>query len=280
MSNNKIILEGCIKNFKESNELELSTGQVFELFALTQIHKDRNITFENIENSIVDGGNDGGIDSLMVFVDGEYIKSIDELDNFNFANRTNSHFIISQCKKENSFQEGAIDKLITTIPVLLDLEKNEVALLSRFNSDLVDQTLLLIEAWKRTAISGGSISLQYIYVCNAIKVETNSVFKEKTEQLISLSKDRLSSENISFCLYSCNELLGLYQKQKSNRQAIEFKERPLSTEFESGGIGYIGTVKLAEYKNFITTEDGNIREELFESNIRHFQGSVDVNKKI
>lgn len=56
MSNNKIILEGCIKAFKESNELDISPSEVFELFALSQIHKDRNITFENIQNSIVDGG--------------------------------------------------------------------------------------------------------------------------------------------------------------------------------------------------------------------------------
>ena len=83
MSNNKIILEGCIKVFKETNELDLAQSEIFELFALSQIHKDRNITFENIENSIVDGGNDGGIDSLMVFIDEEYVENIDDLENFN-----------------------------------------------------------------------------------------------------------------------------------------------------------------------------------------------------
>ena len=123
MSNNKIIIEGCIDTFKKTNELDLSQGEIFELFALTQIHKNRNITFENIEASIVDGGNDGGIDSVMIFIDEEYIENIDDLDNFNFSNKTKSRFIISQCKKENSFKETAIDKLITTMPIILDLEK-------------------------------------------------------------------------------------------------------------------------------------------------------------
>lgn len=280
MSNNKIILEGCIKTFKETNEIDLTESEVFEIFSLSQIHKDRNITYENIISSIVDGGNDGGIDSIMVFVDEEFVESIDDLENFNFANKTNSKFIITQCKKENSFKEGPLDKLITTIPVLFDLEKNELALLSRFNSDLVEQALLLIEVWKNTAISGGKISLEYIYTCNASEIVVNDVFKQKTDQLIEISKNCLSTNDVSFSAYSCNELLELYQKQKSNRLSIEFKDRPLSTDFEDYGIGYIGTVKLANYKAFLKSENGDIRDDLFESNIRHFQGLVDVNKKI
>jgi len=280
MSNNKIILEGCIKTFKETNEIDLTESEIFEIFSLSQIHKDRNITYENIISSIVDGGNDGGIDSIMVFIDEEFVESIDDLENFNFTNKTNSKFIITQCKKENSFKEGPIDKLITTIPVLFDLEKNELALLSRFNSDLVDQALLLIEVWKNTAISGGKIALEYIYTCNASEIVVNNVFEQKTDQLLEISKNCLSTNDVSFSAYSCNELLEFYQKQKSNRLSIEFKDRPLSTDFEDYGIGYIGTVKLANYKAFLKSENGDIRDDLFESNIRHFQGLVDVNKKI
>ena len=280
MSNNKIILEGCIKTFKETNELDFTDSEVFEIFSLTQIHKDRNTTYENILSSIVDGGNDGGIDSLMVFIDEEFVENIDDLENFNFSNKTNSRFIITQCKKENSFKEGPIDKLITTIPILLDLEKTEIALLSRFNSDLVEQTLLLIEVWKRTAISGGSICLDYIYVANASEIIVNDVFNQKVDQLLDLSSSCLSTSDIRFFAYSSKELLELYQKQKSNRLSIEFKDRPLTTEFDDFGIGYIGTVKLANYKQFLKAENGDIRDDLFESNIRHFQGLVDVNKKI
>lgn len=280
MSNNKIILEGCIKTFKDSNEIDLNESETFEIFAISQIHKDRNITFENVVSSIVDGGNDGGIDSIMIFIDDEFIESIDEISEYNFSNKTNTKFIITQCKKENSFKEGPIDKLITTIPVLLDLEKNETALLSRFNSDLVELTLILIEAWKKTAISGGNISLDYIYVANATEIQINEVFEQKVEQLKTLSRRLLSTTQINFNNYSSKELLELYQKQKSNRLSIEFKDRPLTTEFDNNGIGYIGTVKLANYKEFLKSESGEIRDDLFESNIRHFQGLVDVNKKI
>lgn len=279
MSNNKIILEGCINIFKEQNEINLNESETFELFSLTQINKDKNITFENIINSIVDGSNDGGIDSIMIFIDEQCVENIDEIENFQFSNRTIAKFIFTQCKKENSFKESSLDKLITTIPVLLDLEKNETALLSRFNSDIVNQIMILIEIWKKTAISGGSISCEYNYITNSPEIQKNEVFNQKVEQLIEITKNILSSNNINLNLYSSRELLGLYQKQKSTRLSIEFKDRPLTTEFNDG-IGYIGTVKLSKYKEFLKSENGDIRDDLFESNIRHFQGLVDVNKKI
>ena len=104
MSNNKIILEGCIKIFKESNEIELNESETFEIFSLSQIHKDRNITFENIVSSIVDGGNDGGIDSVMIFIDEQFVESIDEIENFNFW-----HDKINTWLKEESAQASDLN---------------------------------------------------------------------------------------------------------------------------------------------------------------------------
>lgn len=280
MSNNRIILEGCLTQFKTSNEIELKESEVFELFSLTQTTKVFDLSYENILNSIVDGGNDGGIDSILVLIDDEVIESVDELTEYTFSNKTNSRFIISQCKKENSFKEAPLDKLITTLPELFDLEKNETALLTRFNADLVTLALLVNQVWQKTAISGGKINIDFIYACNATEIEVNGTFNSKVDQLIALTEKIFSHKNITYTNYSCSELLKLYQAHKTNRLTLEFKEQPLSTSYKDYGIGYVGMVKLADYKGFLTAETSEIRDDLFESNIRHFQGEVDVNKKI
>lgn len=280
MSNNRIILEGCLNQFKILNEIELIDSEIFELFSLAQITKIYDLSYENIMNSIVDGGNDGGIDSIIVLVDDEVVESLDALSDFTFSNKTSSRFIISQCKKENSFKEAPLDKLITTLPELFDLEKNEAALLNRFNADLVALALLVNQVWQKTAISGGEILIEFNYVCNATEIEVNNTFKSKVDQLKVLTKKIFSHDNIVYSNYSCSELLKLYQTHKTNRLTLEFKEQPLSTSYKDYGIGYIGMVKLAEYKTFLTSETAVIRDYLFESNIRHFQGEVDVNKKI
>src|ERR1700749_3482055 len=73
MNNNQIILNGCIENFKRENEIQTNDSNTFELFCITQITKSTDLAFDEIENSIVDGGNDGGIDSIIVVVDDNLI---------------------------------------------------------------------------------------------------------------------------------------------------------------------------------------------------------------
>lgn len=280
MSNNRIILEGCISQFKDENQIETTTSEIFEIFTLSQITKNSNIAFENIQNSIVDGGQDGGIDSVFVLVNDEVIESIEEINDSEFSNKTKTKFIITQCKKENSFKERTIEKLITSCPVLFDLEKNESYLVDRFNPSLVEKILIFRKAWLETSINGGNISLGFNYCCNASKIEINTSFTSKVDQLRDITSTAFSGASIEFNNYSSEELLKLYQTRQLSRLSIQFKDQPLSTSFEDIGIGYVGTVKLGDYKNFLSDSDNNILEHLFESNIRHFQGLVDVNKKI
>ena len=95
-----------------------------------------------------------------------------------------------------------------------------------------------------------------------------------------MAKKQFVGAKISYTNFSSGELLNLYQTQKNERLQLIYKETPLSTSYSMHGIGYVGTVKLGNFKQFITEEDNTIREDLFESNIRHFQSLVDVNKKI
>ncbi|NOT13367.1 MAG: AIPR family protein [Methylococcaceae bacterium] len=280
MSNNRIILDGCISQYKTENQLEAIDSEIFELFTLAQITKNQNITFENIQNSIVDGSMDGGIDSVIVIVGDEIVDTIDELSDVSFTNKTISKFIISQSKKEGSFKEAVIDKLITSCSVLFDLEKNESALLVRFNSSLVEKVLILRKAWLDTSINGGEIKLEFNYCCNASEVTVNDAFNSKVGQLVEITNKAFSGAEINFNKYSSEELLKLYQTRKLSRLSLSFKEQPLSTSFKEAGIGYVGTVKLGDYKKFLSNTDGQIKDYLFECNIRHFQGLVDVNRKI
>lgn len=280
MSNNKIILNGCIEQFRKDNELANNESETFELFAMTQMTKVNDLAFEDIQKSIVDGSNDGGIDSILVIIDDFIPETIEDLDDIKFSRKTQMSILISQCKKENSFKEATIDKLITSLPELFSLEKSEDALLVRFNPDLVDKALIARESWKKCTIAGGQLTILFNYCAFAEKVEVNTTFTSKVDQLLSLARKQFVGAKIEYSNYSSEELLRLYQSQKSDRLSLTFKETPLSTSYETYGIGYVGTVKLADYKKFLKDEDDTIREDLFESNIRHYQGSVDVNEKI
>jgi AIPR protein len=279
-NNNKIILEGCIAQYQEENQLHSVDSEIFELFTISQITKHTNITYENIYNSIVDGGNDGGIDSILIIVNDEVIESIEELEEVNFSNSAKTRLYITQCKKENSFKELTIDKLISSCSMIFDLEKNEKHLEDRFNPDLLEKILILRAVWLKTSVKGGSLLIELNYCCIAPKIEISGTFTSKQTQLENLIKSKCSTPEVKFICNSSEELLKFYQSRKSSRFSLTFKDTPLSTTFGEAGIGYVGTVKLGDYKKFLTDDDDSIKDHVFESNIRHFQGSVDVNKKI
>ncbi|MEK6525115.1 AIPR family protein [Myroides odoratimimus] len=278
--NNKIILNGCIQQFKEANQLTVNNDEIFELFSLVQITKGYDLTFESLQESIVDGGNDGGIDSIITLVDDFVIDSVEDLDDIIFDRKKNVTIIISQCKNENSFKELAIDRLITSIPELFSLEKTTRDLLQRFNPNIVEKGSIARESWKKCMAAGAKLKIIFNYCANAENIEINNIFELKVNQLKGLSEQIFIGADISYFNYSCRELLKLYQIRRDKRLQIVFKETPLSTSYNDDGIGYVGTVKLSNYKSFLTDEDDKIREDLFESNIRHFQGTVDVNNKI
>jgi hypothetical protein len=77
--NNKILLEDCIKEFKESNQINLPDDDVFELFSLSQISKRYNLSYDDIENSIVDGSKEGAsqfCDKYKYSVFNPYLKRL------------------------------------------------------------------------------------------------------------------------------------------------------------------------------------------------------------
>lgn len=275
-NNSTTIIKGCINKFKEENDLKSKDSEIFELFSLSQIMKNEDITFENIMDSITDGGNDGGIDSIIILHDGDYIEEDTE---YKCKQSSVLKLMITQCKTENTFKENVIDKLLSTFPILFNLDAIDEDLAKRFNPQIINKRNILTKIWTDTCIGGGKIEVEINYACLANDFEVVPAFESKQEQLKKLCKDLFSTDEIQFKCYSSKDLLSLYRTHKRHRSQIVFKDMPLSVSYGDSGFGYIGLVKLIDYKSFLTLDD-KINEELFESNIRHFQGNVDVNNKI
>lgn len=278
-----VIIKGCMDTFLQENNLsDLSESDTFELFSVSLLTKQIGISLDSISSSITDGGQDGGIDSIVVLVDDDPVDSLEDLDSFTFKESTVAKFLITQSKTESTFKETVIDKLISSANVLFPLNKSLDSLKKRFNESIIERTEILRKTWERTLYNRGSICVCVNYVCMAEAIETSSSFVAKQEQLIEDLKDIFSLDAVSLDLYSCDELLKLYQKRKDDTRPLQFKESPLSNLYSIGGngIGYVGMVYISEFKKFITSDDHSIIEELFESNVRHYQGNVDVNNKI
>lgn len=279
--NNTVVLEHCIADFKKTNEIEaFSNTDAFTIFVLLQVGKDFDLTNAEIEESVVDGGQDGGIDSVLTMVNGQFISTQEEIENIKFTPQTDVTIILSQTKFETSFSESVIDKLYTSMPVLLNLESDETMLLRRFNPKLVDRIHMMRRLWLKSTSSGGSLSVQFLYATKANGIEVNASFVSKEKQLVQLTKEAMSQDQVTFKKLSAKQLMRLHQQPPISTEELRFRENPIPIQFSDTEYGYVGVVPLHDYHKFIMANGHRIKEYLFESNVRHFQGNVDVNRKI
>lgn len=279
--NNSFLLAECLDEFKIENEFsDISNSDAFELFSMLQITKKSDTSFDEISDCIVDGGLDGGIDSFLILINDKAINTHDQLDDIKFTEKTEIQIYIAQSKFENSFKEDPINRLQSSIPLILNLEICETELLTRFNSFLVEKVSIFRKVWTNSIRKKSKISLSYVYACKANDICINAAFQSKIDQLIALTQHSMSIDSIDFKPYSAKELLSLYNKKNSQKLELSFKENPTPVPYKSSEYGYIGIVSLNDYYKFIIDENNNIRENIFENNIRHYQGEVDVNNNI
>jgi len=278
--NNTIILAKCLEEYKTSNEFHLADSDLFELFVITQITKQYDISQEDLEDSIVDGGQDGGIDSLLVMYNDDPIKSRDELGDMKITSSGQMLVFFVQSKTEKSFTESTLDKLLVSTPIIFDLSKKEDELLKRFNAALVDKIMLFRDMWVACAAKGASIKIGYYYACKSNENDVGKAFIDKVQQLKTVTAQSVAGSELSYLNLSSKQLFELFRSRVPEELKLTFKGTPLPITYTGGTIGYIGVVKLNDYQKFIFDDQGNVRESLFESNVRHFQGDVDVNKTI
>ena len=281
--NNKIILNECIQEFKEKNELDLKDDEIMEIFSSLYITSELDTSYSDIEENIVDGGADGGIDSFIIFLNDRNVITDEQVNEIKFTENTQVKIFISQAKLEDSFRENVLDKLYISLPFILDLELDEDQLLERFNPRLVEKVLLFRMIWKLSVRKKSKFVLNFTYSCKAENIKINGAFQSKVDQIIQSTKDRITIGSVNCNLYSSKELIDLYSKPKHTELDLIFKETPMTIQGSTPEeYGYIGVVSLNNYYNFIVdSKENKIREYLFESNIRHYQGdTADVNEKI
>jgi len=277
--NNTKIIDACLHEFKQANELTLEPGELFELFVGLQATKDQDLTAEDISGAIVDGANDGGIDFFLPLLDDQPVLTKEEADEVSAGKQSALRLVVAQSKRDPTFKESVLDKWITSMNVILDLSISEDELSERFNGALTEKIIAFRKVLLHVSRKGGSVGVRYIYATRSNDFEPSPAFKQKARQLVAVTEKALSSAVIEINCLSAKELFHLYQTEAPERRELSFSGNPLAVKY-SDGIGYVGLVPLRGLKSFISTEAGQIDERVFESNVRHFQGSVDVNTKI
>jgi hypothetical protein len=270
-----ILLEHQINQVKSQIAPDSGDGEFFEIFVADLATKHYELDYEEIQyGNVGNGGRDGGIDGMYLVVNGELIQ--DENDQSRTLNTPDIHLILTQSKRRDNFEESVIDKFIAVTPVLFDLNQEIERLQPLYNDRLIE----ILEAFNEIIKKSGAnfnLTITFVYACRG--TTPTDAMKHKVELLKTQVKSFFSHALVEFHFWGAENLLSLSREAKKSHFQIQLAENAISPE---SGTSYVCLVKLREYYNFIRDNtSGKRREDLFEANVRDFQGSnVSVNQQI
>lgn len=274
MAKNDVILVDNILQEREREGLpSTNKGEVFEFFSSEQILKDFDLTTEEILNGIVDGKDDGGIDSIYIFINGTLLSC---LESFSWPRKNCeiSLYLITSRHKD-SFEQEVVNNECASVSELFDLVLDNSELKGSYNADVLFKRRLFIDAYKKTAMSLSKLSFFFFYVSRGDTSCVGENIRSRANQIETSLKGLFSNCSVNYAFIGSSELIALYRKKPEYELELR----------HSGIISYsqecfIVLCNLKDYFSFITDDSGKLKKYLFDSNVRDYLGLNSVNDEI
>ncbi len=272
-ANDKIILQQIIDQEHSVRAASSPKSEFFEIFVAEQVLKDYDLGYDEIESGIVGGANDGGIDSMYVLLNGELAQ--EDFDISPLKKGVVIEVVIIQAKLSDGFGETAVDKLISATEDLFNLGKDLSSMKSVFNDGVRSSVANFRRIYAGLASKFPTLRFRYAYASKGADPHPN--VKRKAEILGERVRALFSHAEFSFEFLGSSELLAMARREPPAAHSLTLAENPISS---AGDVGYVALVKIRDFDAFIRDVSGKLRRNLFEANVRDYQGSTAVNDEI
>lgn len=274
MSTNEIIaLDAKLKQAHGERAPDSLEDVFFEIFAAEQILKDFDLTDEEIEYGQVGGGNDGGLDSVYFLVNRQLVMDDTEISP-KTVTRADLFFI--QATREQSFNEGRVANLNLLTEDFLDFSRGIGELKGTYNPDVISAMTTFKDKYQALFAYSHELSISYRYISKGETRTINTGLNKQSDRVQEKVKQLFPNATVSFSFIGAAELLDLTNKQPQKSYPLEYSEIISPGE----GRAWVCLVPLVAYYKFIIDDNNEMRNELFEGNVRDWAGDVIVNEAI
>ena len=271
--NDVIIIDQMVEQLVPHDDVTpAERGETFQRMAIEYVLGQTTPTIEELEEGIVDGSDDGGIDGFFLAVNGSLVtdpssivwpRSGIELEVW-----------ICTCKHQNTFRQAPLDNLYSTLVELMDFSVPNSELKGRYSEELLSRRTHWRYAYRQTAhrLSSYTINIDYISRGDTQKIGQSVVARSQQIEAVTLSC--FGNCIVRFQFLGAAELVHLSRRPLSTPLRLKFRE------VLSQDNSYLMLVDIKEYFKFVVSHDGNLRRYLFDSNVRDFMGGNPVNSDI
>ena len=268
-----VLLDQTFAQTKADQAPELSEDDYFELFVAQNLLKQEALSYDEIQSGILGAGGDGGIDAAYIFIDGILLREDTEPDDFKKRPRFRLYFI--QAKNSGSFNEGVIDKFISSAENLLDLSKDIDDFTKLYNPQVIATFRKFRETFLALASKHPEIEFHYFHVTKGEVSSVHDNVVTRVAELQATVERHFGDTPFNFTFVGAAELLELARKRPPETLSLPFSELLSAKEG-----GYVALARLDEYNRFLRDGNGERYGHIFDENVRAYQGNVEVNKAI
>lgn len=273
-ANDVIVLNSILEQKKKIIADSLTDSDFFELFTFEQILKNYDLSYEELLCCQIGDSDDGGIDGFFTFINDELLTEDIDIDTIK-KNPLIELFLI-QAKISTLFTETAVEHIIATVEDIFDLTKDINTLRNFYNSGLIDKADLIRRAYIKLAVRHPQLKINFMYASKGDITKIHPKVENKTNTLTKTISKLFSEAAVVTNFFGARELLDASRREKSYTLQLRFLENYISR----GEDNYVVLASLKDYYNFVVDEKDNLRRYIFESNVRDYQGNVEVNKDI
>ena len=272
-NNSRYILDRALQQERQRVAPELSEQDYFERFCAEQILKNFPLTDDEIQAGIVDGEHDGGIDSAYAFVNSELVR--EDFDTSAFKSHVHIELHLIQSKTSGGFSEAPVNCFISATRNLLNLQA-DYSNLTQYNESVKDVLNSFRKTYSDLASKFPRLKIRYYYASKSAAANISPNLERKRDELIGVAKELFPNENddVAMEFLGARRLLDLARTCPQTTHSLTVKKNLSDTN------AYVVLTSLSSYTSFIKDSEGKIRQDLFESNVRDFQGSTEVNNDI
>jgi len=271
------ITKSLLETFVGQNDLrKVEEPTQFEHFANYCITSKLNRTSFDLDDVHTGSGGDCAIDGLLLNINGKIITDADELRELvDAAGYLDAEIVFIQSKTTSSFNGSEIGSFIHGVKDFLSddpklVQNDRIKLMKSLWDDAISLSSHMINRRPYCKL---------FYVCTGKWVEDQNL-----KAVIQSGEAELDAigifDDIKITPYGANEIQKLYHETKNKLSAtINFQNRITLPDIKGVKESYLGVLPFSEFVKLIQDENQTIHN-IFDDNVRDFQGENAVNKKI
>lgn len=270
-----------IKSFLEAHINEYSLEEfkeegAFEHFINRCVINQHTVDRFDPSETMTDAG-EIGIDGVAIIINDRFVNTIDVArDIISNSKEFTVNFVFVQSKTSEKFDGGEIGTFIYGVRLFFGLGRDQISMNSK-----MDNLIKIKDYIFQNSINFSSNpELNMYYVCCGKWEESNGLATRAESDYDVLLKSQNFSK-IQFIPYDSDNIINSYKELKKKVKKSITMEKNISFPTINGvNQAFLGLVKCKDYVDLLKDSNGNIMRNIFEDNVRDFQGYNIVNKEI